>query len=157
MSVAEDVVVAVDGAPGVGLIVVEDAVGARWGIAADALARHLVVAWDVQGLAAEGAVGLVELLSVSRLLVGLLAAEVVLTRQGRVVASDEAATRQHAHLPVEVPRRKELALDAFGHRQEVDLLVLVPVDQVPRLPPGACRLGGPGRRGGRHGTRGEGG
>ena len=61
----------------------------------------------------------------------------MLARERGVVAPDEAAAGQHAHLPVEIPGREELALDALGHGQEVDLLVLVPVDEVPRLALGA--------------------
>ena len=103
------------------------------------LTLHLVGARHVEGLAAEGAVRLVELFAVGRLFVGLEATDVVLARQRGVVTADEAAARQDAHLPVEVPRRQQLALRALGHREEVDLLVLVPVHEVPRLPLHAAR------------------
>src|SRR6202035_57198 len=65
--VAEDVARLVDGAPGVGLVVVEHAVGARRRVTADGLAGQLVGAGHVQGLAAERAVGLVELQAVGGL------------------------------------------------------------------------------------------
>ena len=131
--VGEDVVPSVDRAPGVGLVVVEHPVRARRRIAPDRLAGQLVRARHVEGLAAEGPVGLVELLTVGGLFVRLEPAEAVLARERRVVATDEAAVGQHADLSVEVPGGEELTQGALGHRQEVDLLVLVPVDEVPGL------------------------
>ena len=155
--VGEDVLMAVDGAAGVGLVVVEHPVGARRRITADRLAAHLVRSRHVEGLAAEGPVGLVELLAVGRLLVRLEPAEVVLARERRVVAADEAAVGQHADLPVEVPGREELTQGARRHGQEVHLLVLVPVDEVAGLTLHAAvhrRDAAPrGRRRGRGGRR----
>ncbi len=141
----EQIALLVEGAPRIRTVVVEDPVGRRR-VLTHRLSRHLVRPRHVEHLPAEGAVGTIEFLADGRLLVGLQPTGVVLARQRRVQTAHEAAAAvgHDAHLTVQVPGRQELTLDARGLREEVDLLVLVPVDEVPGLPrhpPGPRRAG----------------
>ena len=157
----EDVVPAVDGAPGVGGLAVEDAGAVGRGVLARQPGCHPEGPGDEERLPGEPTLHVVDHLAVGRLLERVVrrAPGVQLARVGRVRAPDEAAgpVVEQAHLAVEVPGGHHLPLRMAGRAVVVDLLVLVPVDEIARLGGRRCGGGGGARcRGRRRAAGGQG-
>jgi hypothetical protein len=148
----EDIVLGIDRTPGEGRLAVVDAVGVGGRVLPGQARRHPVRAGDVERLPGEVAVDVVHLLAVGRLFerVGRRPTGIVLALVGRVGPAHppSGAVAEQADLAVQVPRGHHLPLAVVGRLVVVDLLVLVPVDEVAAV--GGAEPRGRRPRAGRH-------